>query len=217
MKTSRIVVMLAVCLLGAATSQAAVVLDQFMDDEDWVGNAFIGRIFSMRGQTFTAGLSGLLHHVDIGNTGGSALPPESAPVVEIWTTTAGLPGPTVLGSVTSPNPIPWRGWLSVDFLALGIGLTAGQMYAIVLYPATQGSYVTVGVQFDPPDLYGPGEFCSYDSEVGWVHGFSLGGPTGDMQFRTYMQVGPTVPAPGAVVLGTLGAGLVGWLRRRRTV
>jgi len=215
MKTCGIVIMVVGCLLLSSAAQATVVLDQFQEDEN--GGAGIGGDYTPGAQTFTAGLSGVLDHVDLGNTTAWGMVPNVAPVVEIWSTTAGQPGPTVLGSVTSPNPIPWRGWLSVDFLALGIGLTAGQMYAIVLYPATQGSYVTVGVQFDPPDLYGPGEFCSYDSEVGWVHGFSLGGPTGDMQFRTYMQVGPTVPAPGAVVLGTLGAGLVGWLRRRRTV
>jgi hypothetical protein len=75
-----------------------------------------------------------------------------------------------------------------------------------------GGMLTASESFGPSQIAGP-----VTSIQGYFH-FTLSANDGAAGNGTFSVArGTTIPAPGAILLGTIGAGLVTWLRRRRTL
>ena len=156
-----------------------------------------------RGQTFTAGLSGQLLSVEFGFTT-MTTGPFYPTTVQIQTVSGGLPTGTVLGSVYRPTGFGY-GMYPIDLSSLGISVTAGSEYAILLsndespllMPSDAFEVRWWAPGFDP-DPYPNGQLLTNEGS-GWQ---VLNGMFGaaDARFATWVDPAAApaaVPVPGA--------------------
>jgi len=87
--------------------------------------------------------------------------------------------------------------------SLGVGVI--DVYGPAMNPLVSLSNTTTGVNVTNISGMGP---------VGYIYFNSIGDGAGaDIDNLGFSPI----PAPGAIVLGGIGVGLIGWLRRRRTL
>jgi hypothetical protein len=207
------IVYFGICIINPLLALSSPVLDQFQTNMsggysyfDWVSVA----------QTFTAGLSGKLDHIEVGMVSGYMHFPTYPTYVEIWNTnSSGAPG-NVIGSVFIENGFSWF-WNTIDFAANDIYLEAGTQYSIVLQNhdkvlsgSTNGVAITLG-----SNSYTGGTFWHRYFSGAWQID-SFNGSETDMQFKTYMDTA-MVPEPTTLLLLSPGLGVIGlaaWRNRR---
>ena len=157
------------------------------------------------GQSFTVGISGQLSQVDIYLAQHVAV--DGDLTSEIYNITDGLPVGTPLASkVVSQSQVDSTfSWVSIDFTALGLYVTAGDVISINLTYGGGGEYNWAR----GANGYVGGTAMYTYTDPGWTDD-SWHLLNADFGFKSYIE---PVPIPGAVWL--LGSGLIGIVGIRR--
>lgn len=206
---------LTMALTAAPVSAGALgTLDQQQTDAD-NARAVAGSLETA--QVFTAGITGLLDHLDLwlstgsgGAPGGPGGPLTTDLTVEIWTVASGAPDAPIPGASTSVAladvPQGPALWVQVPISAPSV---AGTEYAIVLSaPAESFGSCPADCwlwlfQEDTPPYAGGAAYTSSDSGANWA-ALAANEPAADFAFRTYVTVA-AAPTPAASLLNAATA------------
>ena len=201
-----LLIFLAIMATGALGASAAPILDQ----SNLGGGSLRDDIYGGRqlAQTFTVGIPGPLDSIVL-DLRYDHNPPTKDLTVEIRSTTGGLPdGPAgSFASVQFDTSVLTDTFAlySIDFSGFYLPFAVGDQLAIVLSSEEEDWLYAVSWRDGYDDPY-PGGKKYNDLGTGTTWHTS----DYDAYFQTYV-----IPAPGPVLLGGIGVGLVSWLRRRR--
>jgi hypothetical protein len=209
-------------LLYAHHSAATPIVDQSYDHIAWGGGPAAALVYDFQsvGQSFTAGIDGLLTGVDVQLWHNDGFNEIQLSVLSV--ANSGIPDWTTPLATTSVSDIG-TGFANLDYYTFDLSSTSlsllqDQMYAFVLQPvnggrfsARGGSHYADGQTFNGPGYLG-GE--AWLNDAPWARNGSDGRPYSvDLNFRTYVN---GIPAPSTLFL--LGLGLLGLrLNRQRAI
>jgi hypothetical protein len=156
-----------------------------LDQSQTVGNGNVVTIAgppAAHGQTFTAGLTGLLDTVSL-NPAQDLI----GYTIEIRDTAGGLPGATVLASQTVTASTSTGALIQIPFTTPA-SVTAGTQYAIVAQQPVGSTQISFNA--------GQGLYAAGDLVIDDGTGFAVVFPGWDLAFETYVTgVAPPTPTP----------------------
>jgi hypothetical protein len=133
-------------------------------------------------------------------------------------TNFGLPGATTTSILTGSGPEDFLINLSLlanPAVGFDVYLNDAGPVTVEFFGSTDNLIATVA------DGRGGGEVrflgLAADEPIYKIRWTSIGGERVNTGIDNLLLGTPAVPAPGAILLGVLGTGLVGWLRRRRSL